>query len=136
MKQLTIYIQTSKRNYRGIDLLNIVSFRSYVTSNKKVTMLGLVTKDHGEINITERFKGKSMFLFETILEYLENPNRKHAIKDLFSSIKTYNNAIWKQYQYESAREFLNQQSDIEHKYGESSLRGLFLDLIWPAKRKP
>ncbi len=122
MKQLTIYIQTSKRNYRGIDLLNIVSFRSYVTSNKKVTMLGLVTRDHGEINITERFKGKSMFLFETILEYLENPNRKHAIKDLFSSIKTYNNAIWKQYQYESAREFLNQQSDIEHKYGESSYK--------------
>ena len=122
MKQLTIYIQTSKRNYRGIDLLNIVSFRSYVTSNKKVTMLGLVTKDHGEINITERFKGKSMFLFETILEYLENPNRKHAIKDLFRSIKTYNDAIWKQYQYESAREFLNQQSDIERKYGESSYK--------------
>ena len=52
-----------------------------------------------------------MFLFETILEYLENPNRKHAIKDLFRSIKTYNDAIWKQYQYESAREFLKQKEE-------------------------
>ena len=111
MKQLTIWIQTGKREYRGIDLLNIVKFSSYVTSNKKVTMLGLITKDHKEINIAERFKGKSMFLFETILEYLENPNRKHAIKDLFRSIKTYNDAIWKQYQYESAREFLNQKEE-------------------------
>ena len=115
MKQLTIWIQTGKREYRGIDLLNIVKFSSYVTSNKKVTMLGLITKDHKEINIAERFKGKSMFLFETILEYLENPNRKHAIKDLFRSIKTYNDAIWKQYQYESAREFLKRQNHQEER---------------------
>ena len=76
-------------------------------------MLGIITKDHKEINISEEFKGKSMFLFETIREYLENPNRKYAIDELFRSIRTYNNAISHQHHLESAKEFLQQEVGSE-----------------------
>ena len=115
MKQLTIWIQTGRNEYRGIDLLNIVKFHSYLTANKKETILNIITKDHKEINIAEKFKGKSMFLFETILQYLENPNRKHAIDELLKSIKTYNNAISHQYHLESAKEFLKLQNHQEER---------------------
>ena len=111
MKQLTIWIQIGRNEYRGIDLLNIVKFSSHLSSNKIDRSLVLITKDHKEIHINERYKGRSMFLFETIVEFLENPNRENASDKLFNSIKTYNDAISHQYHLESAKEFLQRRDE-------------------------
>lgn len=120
MEQQKIWIQTDKKVYGCIDLCDVIEFQSKpltdpIKDRKIKTELVIFTKDAEEITISEQYKGKPSFLFESFVEYIQHRNRDLAYDELRKKIIKYNNTISHQYYLETARKWLQQQVDNEEK---------------------
>ena len=112
MEKQTVWIQTHKNGYECIDLWDMVELESKLWENKIDRELVIVTRDDRQITIKEQYKGKSMFLFESFVEYVQH-NNALAYGELRKNIRIYNDAINHQYHLESAKEFLQRKVDSE-----------------------